>query len=231
MNNLESKITEIKIYQQFPIMKPFVGDNYITTNPKVIFIGESHYLPSKWNGLIKTEWYSKSLSDYTFDNEDLQWLSTSKIIIENVINSENKNNSHSIYRNLGNVFGEVFGLGNYKTALQHISFYNYFIRPAETTGKSIVNDWFTDNQISFETLLDLDKILQPDKIIFASHKAKKAFDSIFTSKDYHKSKEIDISKIDFIPHPGMHWWNKISKKYGYVTGKDKLIKILNDLKK
>lgn len=220
----------IEIYKKYPILKPFVGVKYNSFKPKILFIGESHYLPKECHITnIGKEWYHNKLVDYSFTAQDIAFLSTRNIIQNDVINSENKNPSHSIYRNIGEVFGNVFQLGSYKEALEYISFYNYFPRPAEVCGGSIKNDWFTDNQVAFETLLEVDRILNPKQIVFVSKKAKKAFDSIYYSKDYLKSKEIDITKIKQTPHPSSAWWNKPSKNYDNLSGKEYLIKILKDI--
>lgn len=39
---------------------------------------------------------------------------------------------------IGKVYGEVFAKGDYPQALEYIAFGNYFLRPAEVCGESIV---------------------------------------------------------------------------------------------
>ncbi len=38
----------IPIYKQYPILKPFVGNQYNKAKKKIFFIGESHYLPETY---------------------------------------------------------------------------------------------------------------------------------------------------------------------------------------
>lgn len=166
-------------------------------------------------------------SGLNIDEDVLCWLDPRHIINNDVINSQYKNNSHSIYRNIATVYGEVFETGDFRESLKHIAFYNYFLRPAEISGESIKND-DTDNQISFETLLSLNKILNPNKIVFASKKVKKAFDSIFYCEDYIKNKDIDLSKIESTPHPTSPWWNRKSEPCNNETGKNYLKQILTN---
>lgn len=220
-----SEFDNVAIYLKYPVLKPFVGENYKEFNPKVLFIGESHYLPQEWNNKINTEWYNQSLERYNFSEKDLAYLNTFNIIKNDVINCDHKNPSHSIYRNIGDVFGSVFKLGSYKNSLNYISYYNYFPRPAEFEGGSINNDWFSDNQVSFQTLIEINKILNPKYIIFVSKKAKKAFDSIYYSENYTHSKDIDTIKISQIPHPSSAWWNKPAKNYDNLSGKEFLTQI------
>ncbi len=91
------------------------------------------------NGVSDTNWYNKKIGDYEFDEEAIRWLDT-RNIINGVINKWGYSKGHNIYRNIGNVFGEVFLLGGYENSLPYISFYNYFLRPAEITGESINYD-------------------------------------------------------------------------------------------
>lgn len=39
---------------------------------------------------------------------------------------------------IGKVYGEVFAKGDYPQALEYVAFGNYFLRPAEVCGESIV---------------------------------------------------------------------------------------------
>ena len=220
--DFDAKLKVIDIYKKYELLMPFVGSRYHIADKKVLFIGESHYLPEKYNNVSDTSWYEKNLEDYQIDDKAKIWLSTRYIINNHVINREVTAKSHDIYRNIGNVFGEVFEMGDYTKSLPYVSFYNYFLRPAEVKGKSINNE-DTDNKVSFKVLLRLTEILSPNKIIFVSRKAKKVFDSIY-------NKEIDLGLIDSIQHPGSIHWNKPAKVNNGLTGKEKLMEILRKLK-
>ncbi|WGU67569.1 hypothetical protein QIU18_05410 [Capnocytophaga canimorsus] len=160
----------MNILSLHPELSPFIGKQYRNAPCKVLFVGESHYLPSAYDNRVGAEWYSQSTASYGFTPAALAYLNTAQIIRNDVIASDFKNKSHSIYRNIGNVYGEVFGKGDYRCALEFVAFSNYFLRPAEVCGGSIaVND--LDAKISYLHLTELHKQLQPQWIIFVSKKS------------------------------------------------------------
>ncbi len=91
-------------YGLHPELFPFIGKNYPKAPLKVLFLGESHYLPAAYNHKVGR-------------------------------------NGMSVVRQamvIGKVYGEVFAKGDYPQALEYIAFGNYFLRPAEVCGESIV---------------------------------------------------------------------------------------------
>ncbi len=64
---------------------PLSAKKYNGSTKKILFVGESHYLPAKYNDTVSTEWYKKSLSDYNFSERDESYLNT-RNIINGVIN-------------------------------------------------------------------------------------------------------------------------------------------------
>jgi len=58
----------VKIYDQYPKLNPFVGDRYREkegTAPRLLIIGESSYLPEKYESLTTAEkWYEGKQSDH-----------------------------------------------------------------------------------------------------------------------------------------------------------------------
>jgi len=226
-----SELDNIDIFERYPLLKPFIGEHFAKAKKRILFIGESHYLPAKFNNenTISTKWYSKRLSDYLFDEEAQRWLSTSTIIQEDVIEGDQWVGSHSIYRNLGNVYADVFGQSGYRESLKQISFYNYFLRPAEKEGESIrIKDW--DEEVhSFQVLNSIQEILKPDLIVFASSKAKNSFHRVRWADEYREVGERLEAIIEQVPHPTRSWWNRSMKKYDGRTGKEHLMKVLQDL--
>ena len=219
VESITKAISQLEFYKQYPILKPFIGKNY----NQILFAGESHFLPESFNPGIT--WYSNRLNDYGFTEKQKRNLNTKAIIEEDVIRSAHKNNSHSIYRNYGNVYGEVFNKGDYRTALNDTAFYNYFLRPAETPGKSIHTCW-NERIFSYNHLITLDKILKPKIIIFLSSSAFKAFHQVYYSKEGHLVNKHFKNKIFVTQHPASSWWNKPSKKNNGRTGKEHLAFIL-----
>ena len=210
-----------------PELKTFVGDNYGKGgSPKVLFYGESHFLPkNKGGNFSDKEWYSNSSDELRLNDVDKAYLNTSEIIKNDVINSSFKNKSHSMYRNLGNVYGEAFGKRDYHTALNEVAYGNYFKRPAETTGGSI-NITEMDEEISYNAFKKDIESLKPDKIAFSS---KKAYNSAL--KMARKQNDIEMTqliegKIVVVPHATSAWWNRKSKAYGGLSGKERLKQFL-----
>ena len=149
-----------------------------------------------------------------------------KDIVHSVIINPTHPRGHIIYKRIGDVFGEVFNTGGYKESLPYISFYNYFLRPAERKGDSIHNQPL-DKTIAFENLIKVNSILKPDKIILVSSKVNNTL-----HRSYHENKDINIEStlIDSIQHPSTAWWNRESGVNGKRTGKQKVIDILTHLK-
>lgn len=174
----DNRFKKINIYKRYNLLIPFVGKNFSVADKKILFIGESHFLPKEtYNRIEKDEilsWYKVKQEDYKFNKEEKDYINTRNIINRDVINSEYQNKSHSIYRNLGIEYAESFGFVNYNEALPHIAFYNYFLRPAEAEGESIINSW-SDDAYSFNHLIMIEKILKPHAIIFSSKKARQHF--------------------------------------------------------
>ena len=226
--SFDNQLKGLDIYYRYPILLPFIGKDYSDTKSKILFIGESHYLPRDYDNKIFTEWYDKDLSEYNLSEYDKSYLNT-RNIINGVINQEGFSKAHNIYRNFGNVYAECFNLNGYSDALSHIAFYNYFLRPAEVTGDSIkVDDW-KEKVFSFDTLTKLEDILKPHKIIFLSSLARQVFHQVRWSDDRKEMGEELDKIVSGVPHPSSQWWNKEAKKYENVTGKQKLKNILHNL--
>jgi len=228
----DTLLNKIDIYNRFPFL-PFVGSNYSKSKIKILYLGESHYLPIDVTNKtpVDDSWYHKQLSDFKLNDEAKRWLSPRLIIDESVIKSNKQNKSHSIFTNIGKEMSNIYKLENYNEAMKTISFYNYFLRPAELKGKSIKNT-IKDDKFAFKHLIKMNGILKPDAIIFASRKAFIAFHS--SLKNGNDTINEIVNKIYSIPHPGCRWWNKKSKSYAFnnsgpLTGKEKFQEVLRTL--
>lgn len=216
----DSKLDLIAHYKIYPEMKVWVGCNYPVADKKLLIIGESHYLEinSRYH-LDPQVWYAGVLS---FGKEDWGWIKT-RNIISNGISNNWKEKSKNIYRNIEKaLFESQIFQEKPVSAFTEICFMNYFQRPAEITGKSI-NVSSIDSKISSIVLQGVVDAIEPNIIIFTSSLAwRHAQQSGIIA--YLKTKNIAVSRS---PHPGMPWWNKVSKKYGNLTGKHHFIKFIN----
>lgn len=209
-----------------PELAPFIGKKY---EHNVLFIGESHFLPSEYDHKIGQEWYYTPTTAYKFTPQALAFLNTTAIIRHDVIESVVKNPSHSIYRTIGDAYGEVFGKGDYRSALEYVAFSNYFLRPAEVCGGSIeLNSW-DEEVLSYQNLVALDKKLAPKRIIFVSKKARQSFHRVRHSADADNNAQKLEAKMCVVPHPASAWWNRPSASYANMSGRELLRRILQEI--
>ena len=106
----------------------------------------------------------------------------------------------------------------------NIAFSNYFLRPAEVSGESIVVAGEAEELRSFEQLRALENQYRPDLIVFVS---KKAYESFLRTAQKQQASGL-LSKARSIPHPNTSWWNRPITQYEGRTGKEQLEKILQE---
>ncbi|MBL0200348.1 MAG: hypothetical protein IPP81_09260 [Chitinophagaceae bacterium] len=204
-NDFNIEFDNIDHYKNFPIMKPFIGENYFNAKKKILVIAESHFFDEKSNiNSGPTKWYTSSLKDLhesKFDSINTQ------MIVES--------SSHPVFRELENVLSK--SMEKYKNrALNNIAFMNGFQRPANKTGQSIKElASAMDFEIGIKTVTKVIEILKPDFVIFIS---KYTWEKI--GKQLHKVENV---KYEFINHPAsIRYWHN-SK---YPNSKYRLIDLL-----
>ncbi|WP_028304595.1 hypothetical protein [Oceanospirillum maris] len=219
-NEFDEALDSVVHYQKYPEMKPWIGCDYATSTIKILVIGESHYLDvgSTYHH-DPQEWYGGVIVS---DKKDSGWIKT-RNIISNGIESKWKSKSKTIYRNIEKALLESSAnLSEQKSAFNTIAFLNYFQRPAEQTGKSIKVSKL-DSEVSKSVVGQVVKVISPEIIIFTS---SLAWDH---AKRSNLIKEFDKQSIKYTrtPHPGMPWWNRVSKAYGNRTGKQHFVHFVN----
>jgi hypothetical protein len=205
------KFAEFHHYKNHPQMMPFVG-KYWNDNKKLLVIGESHYLDPGFDVEIIKDWYNFSVEE--LDGEDKEyaygWTNTANI----VDTTDYKPKGHTLWRNIDSAIRET-GFKPTENVFCYISFYNFYQRPAEKTGNSIIitNE---DKAIANETLKFIIDVIKPNYLFFVSSKAWQVFDKNTFSKDH----------VGHSAHPSSRWWNMKSSKYTKyfskqaVTGKE-----------
>jgi hypothetical protein len=224
-NELKSEMQHLINYPQ---MLPFIGNKWKQQSKKILFLGESHYIPGDElkdleNETHLTDWYNNTsdnfyegLADYIdtrgvvekADNPDEEGFAKPLTIFYN-IKRELKNNL-PLLKNESQIF-------------PFFSFYNYFQRPHFVEGDSIQNNE-NDNQIAFQTLKSIIKIIKPTLIIFVSTKAKQSFRSKLNNEVDKSS--FDNIVVDGVPHASSQWWNRKSAAYSNKTGREKFISLI-----
>jgi hypothetical protein len=116
-------------YKQYPMMRPYVGNNFQdATTPSLLLIGESHYLPKGSSQHLNAEtWYASS-SD-TLSEKEIFWINTAAILEDSRAEGFS-NRAHSIWRNsLWEINEHGPRYSDYKRVADDIAFYNFFLRP------------------------------------------------------------------------------------------------------
>jgi len=200
--------SEMNFYRQYPMMEPYVGDNFHGDGiPALLIIGESHYLEEGVTvHLDPGAWYSGSSANML--PEQLEWIDNSAILRK----SRAKNfSSHTHFRNAFRVIND-FGprYDDFTRVADDIAYYNFFLRPAlEGTSLDVCAQ---DVAIANEAFITHFTKLQPTAVIFLSMKA---------FGEFHHSLPEAVPVVA-TPHPSRPWWNRVAETYGYRRGRDVL---------
>lgn len=202
-------LNQVTHFKQYPLMRPYVGNNYSSKKNKILLIAESFYLPNECKLNKESQrWYEGNesmLSDY-----EKPWINC-----RGLIECEWESAGHFIYRELNRVLQEVSGEG-----FSSVSFMNAFQRPACEEGHSFKDDCEeVDEQYAVETINVVQNILKPDVVIFV---AKYPWDRLGS----RVKKEGVANQYSFVCHPctGGRYWHKQS----YPHGRSKFVEILKN---
>lgn len=216
-----NELSQIEHYKKYPNLIPWIGNAYKQSKNKVLILGESHYLDKNSSYHHEpTKWYEGI--DVT-DAKDLSWMRTATII-QNGINNGWKEKSKLIYKNLSKALVESkVDEFNVEQPFHKICYLNYFQRPAEVTGKSI-NASELDSKVSCAVVNNVIDIVEPNIVVFSS---TLAWGHAKKSGLINELKRQGIKCVR-VPHAGMPWWNRVSKKYGNKTGKHYFIDFMKE---
>jgi hypothetical protein len=216
-------------YRHTPQMMPWVGEEYDGDgHKKILFIGQSHYLPDSADKKLFTVdgWYEQEENSLNPDGEEYDWTNTRVIISQRNWSSK----AHGIYRDIDKAIREVanvkkppyIGCDN---MFRFVAFYNYFLRPASkgTSFKNIIQD--KDKEIAKDAVNDIIGLLKPDYIYFLSKFAWETF-----CKNDLKHPDISNIIVDYSPNPSSSWRNrknfKLNNEGELLSGHQKLIAFL-----
>jgi len=212
-------VKNIPHLKKYPNYLPFISEGYSNSNKKVLIIGESHYLHKKYNDKVsETAWYDNHHNTNQMLKDNISGMNT-RAVINDFNGSSRTIKPYRIFLNLESAFSQVFP---YRNLFKECIFINYFQRPAERNGASIIASK-RDHDVAFANISELVSRFNPDKVIFVS---RKAFDSYKSNVP-----QVDYKKINVVPHPASAWWNKKTMKYGLnnepSTGREKFIRIIS----
>jgi hypothetical protein len=207
-----------EILERYPVLKPYIGENYINDhNKRVLIIGESHYLPK--NEGSKSEphvWYNSDLKKNKINSTS--WITTEHVVNE-FINNKKLKKGHTFFNRLSHSINRISGdlFDDHKTSMNHVSFLNFFPRPAKT-GKSLKIDK-RDIQNGKEVLNWFIIENEPEIIAVASKKAGKEVENLLANKNI---------AYRIVAHPASNWWYKKAKSYNNLSGKEVFESFLKD---
>lgn len=205
----DDQLNELRHYQLYPEMIPFIGSHYRRMNKRVLVIGESHYLEEgKKIQEDLDDWYAGSTA-HLLDDVDRDWIHT-RGTSGSGVNQKYLSKAFGIYRNVEYAIrdlleGEAPHTDNY---LRYAAYYNYFQRPAKT-GLSLHLD-SRDKDVAYDHLASLVKVLQPTHLAFVSKLAHNSF-----WEKHPTQAAFDVRDIFGTPHPGCSWWNRSLRHYFY----------------
>lgn len=157
-----------------PTLTIFKGVNYGSSSvnnikiPKVLFVGISNYFSDPKSISVGEEWYWKTDADLGLigDRQELKDIDINSRI-NAIINKQHQQYSYERYKDIGDIFGRVFSLGDYVNALNYIAFTNYYLRPANYSNPPrSLSPTDIDEGIAYCNLMYWYEILKPDLVIF-----------------------------------------------------------------
>jgi len=225
-NEYNDELLENYHYKNHPQMLPFIGNNWGKLK-KLLIVGESHYVHNDKNDFedeymeIINNWYKLShkeirmiIGEKLF-NDIISCTNTVKNHLYWICN-QNKLKSYNIHQNVSDAVKEVYKISlNKIEPFTYMSFMNFFQRPSQKAGKSIVPNK-EDVDIANDVFQDVIEIIKPNFVFIVSSKAWKFF----------KSNKLNGIIFGHSCHPSSTHWNIKTKgytKYGskkMVTGKE-----------
>jgi hypothetical protein len=148
---------------------------------------------------------------------DRAWTITRKIIANGLANRW-REKSKTIYRNIEAAAVDAgVGAPTHVSPFHSMAFMNYFQRPAQVSGKSIVVSEL-DRSHSATVLNSVLEIISPRIVVFCSVLAwRAARESVQENQHVH---------FAFAPHPATRWWHTPMRKYKGRSGRQIFIEAL-----
>lgn len=211
----DGQFSHIEHYKIYPELYPWVGQAFHMQCPRILVLGESHYLkPSSVYHHDAAAWYAGISIQ---DKSDRSWTITRGIVANGLV-SQWKGKSKTIYRNIEAAAVDAgVGAQTHGSPFHSMAFMNYFQRPAQVSGKSLVVSEL-DQSHSTAVLNSVLEILSPRIVVFCSVLAwKAARESVRENQRVH---------FAFAPHPATRWWHTPMRKYKDKTGRQMFIQAL-----
>lgn len=211
----DSRLGGIAHYARYPEMMVAVGDLYGTAPVPVLVLGESHYLDTAEVSNHPDHWYERRQLVHAASAANIH----TRQIFDNAINGRKRRKSKAIFHALASALGASgIAMPGARSPLQSIAYMNYFQRPAEVSGESLVVH-SRDVAEASDVVANVVSILQPKLVVFASRLAWRHAKGDLAERLV--SMGIDVLNV---PHPATSWWNRPSRPMGDMSGRQRFIK-------
>ncbi|MEX5748108.1 hypothetical protein [Massilia sp. X63] len=203
-------LSAIPHYVLYPEMMAAVGAHYDEAPVRVLVLGESPYLASVEESNTPALWYQGRALRHDTSSRNIN----ARGIFNNVILGKNPSKSKAIFHALANALADCgMAMPGACSALQSIAYMNYFQRPAERPGKSILA-CARDGEEADRVVTAVVGILKPDLVVFATRLGwRYALRGLV-----HQLNEAGIATAS-VPHPATSWWNRTSVPMNNMTGR------------
>lgn len=215
-------LSTIPHYVLYPEMTAAVGAHYDVAPVRVLVLGESPYLANPEPSNTPELWY---------EGRDLRHEKTpgnisTRGIFNNVILGKNPSRSKAIFHSLANALAACgMAMPGACSPLQSIAYMNYFQRPAERPGKSILA-CARDADESDRVIMTVTSILKPDLLVIATRLGWR-----YARRGLvRKLADADILTTN-VPHPATSWWNRPSIPMKNRTGRECFIESIADARR
>lgn len=194
---------------------PWVGQSFHKRCLRILVVGESHYLNQH------SDYHHDAAAWYTGidiqGRPDRAWTITRNIVANGLANQW-KEKSKAIYRNIEAASVDAgVSASTLNSPFHSMAFMNYFQRPAQVSGKSIVVSAL-DRSHSLAVLNSVVEILSPQIVIFCSVLAwRTARESVQGHQNV---------RFTFTRHPATRWWHTPMRKYQGKSGRQIFIEAL-----
>ncbi len=211
----DEQFSGIGHFQLYPELYPWVGHAFHSQSPRILVLGESHYLEPE------SDYHHDAAAWYAGINiqgkRDRAWTIT-RGIVANGLENRWREKSKTIYRNIEAAAVDAgVGASTLVSPFHSMAFMNYFQRPAQVSRKSIVVSAL-DKSHSAAVLNSVLEILSPQIVIFCSVLAWGA-----ARESIHRHQHV---RFAFTPHPATRWWHTPMRKCKGKSGRQIFIEAL-----